>query len=248
MARPAPLLPQDRRGVARVDDRRVISGIVHVLRSGCRWVDAPPALRATQNALQPVCPLGGQGRLGARFLGTGGSQRPTCQHPARQFGDEGTPLRWGRKRGERNQAIGISRGGRTTKLHALTDEHGRPRAFAHRRPGCRLPSRRSAARPGAARRPLAGRSRLRHRRREGRGEQRRCHAEYSAQNKPSLQAAIQLGSLSRPQRDRTHVRQAQGLTTHRNALRQTRNQLPCRRPPHSGSVLLVMSPEPNVKQ
>jgi transposase len=31
------------RGVPRVDDRRVISGIVHVLRSGCRWSDAPPA-------------------------------------------------------------------------------------------------------------------------------------------------------------------------------------------------------------
>jgi len=43
MARLAPLLPQDTRGVARVDDRRVISGIVHVLRSGCRWVDAPAA-------------------------------------------------------------------------------------------------------------------------------------------------------------------------------------------------------------
>jgi transposase len=26
-----------------VDDRRVISGIVHVLRSGCRWRDAPAA-------------------------------------------------------------------------------------------------------------------------------------------------------------------------------------------------------------
>ena len=38
-----PLLPTDTRGVARVDDRRVISGIVHVLRSGCRWVDAPAA-------------------------------------------------------------------------------------------------------------------------------------------------------------------------------------------------------------
>ena len=37
----APLLPSDTRGVARVDDRRVISGIVHVLRSGCRWADAP---------------------------------------------------------------------------------------------------------------------------------------------------------------------------------------------------------------
>ena len=37
-----PLLPTDTRGVARVDDRRVISGIVHVLKSGGRWADAPP--------------------------------------------------------------------------------------------------------------------------------------------------------------------------------------------------------------
>ena len=37
-----PYLPTDTRGKARVDDRRVISGIVHVLKSGGRWVDAPP--------------------------------------------------------------------------------------------------------------------------------------------------------------------------------------------------------------
>lgn len=42
-SRLSPLLPQDTRGVPRVDDRRVISGIVHVLKSGCRWADAPPA-------------------------------------------------------------------------------------------------------------------------------------------------------------------------------------------------------------
>jgi len=41
-SRLVPLLPTDTRGVPRVDDRRVISGIVHVLRSGGRWVDAPP--------------------------------------------------------------------------------------------------------------------------------------------------------------------------------------------------------------
>jgi len=41
-ARIAPLLPTDTRGKPRVDDRRVISGIVHVLKSGGRWVDAPP--------------------------------------------------------------------------------------------------------------------------------------------------------------------------------------------------------------
>ena len=37
-----PHLPSDVRGVERVDDRRVISGIVHVLKSGCRWCDCPP--------------------------------------------------------------------------------------------------------------------------------------------------------------------------------------------------------------
>jgi transposase len=42
-ARLRPLLPTDTRGVPRVDDRRVISGIVQVLRSGCRWADAPAA-------------------------------------------------------------------------------------------------------------------------------------------------------------------------------------------------------------
>ena len=37
------LLPSGTRGKPRVDDRRVISGIVHVLKSGGRWVDAPEA-------------------------------------------------------------------------------------------------------------------------------------------------------------------------------------------------------------
>lgn len=37
----APLLPTDAQGKDRVDDRRVISGILHVLKSGCRWCDCP---------------------------------------------------------------------------------------------------------------------------------------------------------------------------------------------------------------
>src|SRR5262245_57144286 len=37
-----PRRPTDVRGIERVDDRRVISGIVHVLKSGCRWCDCPP--------------------------------------------------------------------------------------------------------------------------------------------------------------------------------------------------------------
>jgi transposase len=40
-ARIEPLLPGNQPGARRVDDRRVISGIVHVLKSGCRWQDCP---------------------------------------------------------------------------------------------------------------------------------------------------------------------------------------------------------------
>src|SRR5207302_10497937 len=38
-----PLMPRGRRGAPRVDDRRVISGIIHMLRSGGRWRDCPAA-------------------------------------------------------------------------------------------------------------------------------------------------------------------------------------------------------------
>ena len=40
-ARLQPLLPNKVRGVPRVDDRKVISGIIHVIRYGLRWRDAP---------------------------------------------------------------------------------------------------------------------------------------------------------------------------------------------------------------
>ncbi len=36
-----PLLPTNQPGARRIDDRRIISGIVHVLKVGCRWQDCP---------------------------------------------------------------------------------------------------------------------------------------------------------------------------------------------------------------
>ena len=38
-----PLLPKNQPGARRTDDRRVISGIIHVLKIGCRWQDCPAA-------------------------------------------------------------------------------------------------------------------------------------------------------------------------------------------------------------
>lgn len=36
-----PLLPTNKPGARRTDDRRISSGIVHVLKAGCRWQDCP---------------------------------------------------------------------------------------------------------------------------------------------------------------------------------------------------------------
>lgn len=38
-----PHIPRGKPGKPRVDDRRVISGILHVLKTGCRWRDVPAA-------------------------------------------------------------------------------------------------------------------------------------------------------------------------------------------------------------
>ena len=40
-ARVEPHLPRGRPGARRVDDRRVISGIIHMLKTGARWRDCP---------------------------------------------------------------------------------------------------------------------------------------------------------------------------------------------------------------
>ena len=47
----------------------------------------------------------------------------------RQHAHQSAPLGRGRKRGAFHHAIGRSRGGRTTKIHALTDDLGRPLSF-----------------------------------------------------------------------------------------------------------------------
>ena len=55
--------------------------------------------------------------------------RTTGRSPDRQHPHEGASVGGRRKRGALLQAIGISRGGRNSKLHALTDGEGRPLRF-----------------------------------------------------------------------------------------------------------------------
>ena len=73
--------------------------------------------------------MGAQGRVGRAVRSARQEQCPAGAGSHRQFCRKGAPLSRGWKRGERTQAIGRSRGGRTTKIHALTDRACRPLAI-----------------------------------------------------------------------------------------------------------------------
>ena len=69
-----------------------------------------------------------QGRLAPAVRGAGRAQ--SRRHPDdRLHQRQGPSLRWWWKRGAEIQAIGRSRGGRTTKIHAVVDGKGRLIAF-----------------------------------------------------------------------------------------------------------------------
>ena len=71
-----------------------------------------------------------QTRPVAGYFRRAGKLRRTAERDDdRQHGGAGASRRQRRKRGERGQAIGRSRGGRTTKIHVLIDQAGRPLAF-----------------------------------------------------------------------------------------------------------------------
>ena len=118
-----PHLPTDVRGVERQDDRRIISGIIHVLKSGCRWSDCPEAYGpATIQSLRSV----GAARHMGKPVPAACRQRSVNGHSDdRLHARQSASLGGGRKRGEQKQAVGRSRGGRNTKIHALADAKGR---------------------------------------------------------------------------------------------------------------------------
>jgi transposase len=123
-----PLLSNKPRGVRGWNDRLVISGMVVALQSGGRWIDVPAAYGPRKTLYNRFV------RWSTRVSGARSSRlwlrpRPFGGGPARQHSCEGAPLRDRWKRGSRAQALGISRGGRTTKIHSLSDGEGRPLAF-----------------------------------------------------------------------------------------------------------------------
>ena len=120
-----PHLPNKPRGVPRVDDRRVLNGIFWCLRSGAPWADMPPRYGPAHHDLQPLQPLAEGWRLGSAYgrdhKGLRG-RRPDDRHNYCSRAPAGCDG----KKGGLDRCLGRSRGGLTTKLHALVDKQGRP--------------------------------------------------------------------------------------------------------------------------
>lgn len=129
VARIEPLMPRGRRGAHCVDDRPILSGILHMLRSDARWRDCPAIYGPYTTVYNRFNRWSRQGLWLEIFKALTG-QNPihglamidsTHSKAHRSAG--------GGKGGAYLQAIGQSRGGRTSKLHALSDGLGRPLAL-----------------------------------------------------------------------------------------------------------------------
>ena len=119
-----PHLPTDVRGVERQDDRRVISGIVQVLKSGCRWCDCPPEYGPHTTIYNRFVRWARRGIWENLFRKLAGNGRSTDTQMIDSTHVKAHRSAAGGKR-EQKQAIGRSRGGRNTKIYALSDAKGR---------------------------------------------------------------------------------------------------------------------------
>lgn len=105
----------------------MLDGIFYILRTGAPWRDLPERW-PLHHGLQPVQSLGQSGCVGSRVRGAGArfaeesaaDRQLDCARPSTLRGREK----------EGCEAIGRSRGGLTTKIHALVDERGLPLRLA----------------------------------------------------------------------------------------------------------------------
>ena len=114
-------------GVSRVDDRRVISGIVFVLKSGLALARRAARLRSAQDDLQPVCTVEPIGRVQQDIRRAGRQSRQAApDHDRRDPSESASHRRQPLKKGPVPRCIGRTKGGLNSKLHVVCDGHGRP--------------------------------------------------------------------------------------------------------------------------
>ncbi|MFC5200230.1 transposase [Streptomyces kaempferi] len=128
-----PLPPVSLRGRKRVDDRKILNGIVRKFRTGTAWRDVPdrygpwatctPALAGGRRTAPSSGCSGPPRRRRTQWgMSTGWcrSTPPSSAPPARRRGP---------KRRPRSPGLGRSRGGLTSKIHLACDAFDRSLAF-----------------------------------------------------------------------------------------------------------------------
>ena len=160
-ARIEPYLPRGRRGAHRVDDRRVISGIIHMLKIGARWRDCPRDYGPYTTVYNRFNRWSRQGVWTGIFYALTGSSGMVGTMAMDSTHIKAHRSAAGAKGGISHHAIGRSRGGRTTKIHALTDDLGRPLAFLYARQAHDLVGAASSVGDNSPTPPTDRRSRLR---------------------------------------------------------------------------------------
>ncbi|WP_405404749.1 IS5 family transposase [Paracoccus sp. Ld10] len=127
MARLRTFFPKSH-GRPRVDDLRVLSGIIFINRNGLRWCDAPreygPA-KTLYNRWKRWSDNGVFARImvGLAAKDTDSKTIMTC---ATYLKAHRTACSLPCEKGGRGRQIGRTKGGMNTKLHAVTDAKGRP--------------------------------------------------------------------------------------------------------------------------
>ena len=123
-ARIEPHLPTDVRGVERADDRRVSAGSCTCSSAAAAGAIARKLMARRRPSITGLC--AGRGVASGKPCSGARWERPIGRHADdRLHRRQSAPLGVGRKRGEQKQAVGRSRGGRNTKIHALADAKGR---------------------------------------------------------------------------------------------------------------------------
>ena len=114
-------------GIPRLNDRRIISGIIFVIRNGLRWRDAPKEYgphKTIYNRFIRWSRLGVFSRILAELTARCGKPEQlmidATQLESTSHGSQPA------KKGDVPRRIGRTKGGLNSKLHAVCDGQGRP--------------------------------------------------------------------------------------------------------------------------
>jgi transposase len=119
-----PMLPNKPRGVPRVNDRRVLNGIFWVLRSGAPWRDLPDGFgpyTTCYNRFVRWRRAGVWGRIMDALATAHDASVQMIDTSIVRVHQHGACIIQNRK-----QSMGRSRGGLTSKIHAVVDTNGLP--------------------------------------------------------------------------------------------------------------------------